>query len=44
MAHLYAKCRNRCDRRYEYEDLCSKLDNDISTNCIDSEIDEIFEV
>lgn len=21
VAHLYAKCRNRCDRRCEYEDL-----------------------
>ena len=44
VAHLYAKCRNRCDRRYKFDDLCSKLDNDISTNYIDSEIDEIFEV
>lgn len=44
VAHFYARCRNRCDRRYEFDDLCSKLDNDITTNYIDSEIDEIFEV
>ncbi len=43
-AHLYAQHCNRSDRRYKYDDLCSKLDNDISTNCIDSEIDEMFEV
>ena len=44
VAHHYAKSRNKCDRRYEFDDLCSKLDNDITTNYIDSEIDEGFEV
>lgn len=44
VAHLYAKCCNRCDKRYKFDDLCSKLDNDITTNYTDSEIDEGFEV
>ena len=44
LAHLYAKYCNRCDRRYGFEDFCSKLDNDISTNFIDSEIKELFKV
>lgn len=44
VACLYAKYRNRCDRMYGFEDFCSKLDNDISTNYIDSEIKELFKV
>ena len=44
VAHLYAKYRNKCDRRYKFDDLCSKLDNDIVTNVTKAEIDEMFEV
>lgn len=40
-SHIIAKVCNRKDRVYEYEDLCSKLENDVSTNAIKSEIDEI---
>ena len=43
-SHIIAKVCNRKDRVYEYEDLCSKLENDVSTNAIKSEIDEIFKV
>lgn len=43
-SHIIAKVCNRKDRVYEYEDLCSKLENDVSTNVIKSEIDEIFKV
>ena len=43
MGRLLGECYSK-DRRYKFDDLCSKLDNDISTNYIDSEIDEIFEV
>lgn len=37
-----AKVCSRKDRRYEFEDLCSKLENEVSTNIIKSEIDEII--
>jgi hypothetical protein len=37
-----AKVCNRKDKVYPYEELCSKLDNDVVTNAIQSEIDEIF--
>ncbi len=40
-SHIIAKVCNRKDRVYKYEDLCSKLENDVSTNAIKSEIDEI---
>lgn len=40
LAHTIAKISNRNDRRYAYEDLCSKLDKDVDTNMIDSDIDE----
>ena len=40
-SHIIAKACNRKDRVYKYEDLCSKLENDVSTNAIKSEIDEI---
>lgn len=35
-----AKVCNRKDKVYPFEELCSKLDNDVVTNAIDSEIDE----
>ena len=38
---LIAKVCNRKDRVYPFEELCSKLDNDVVTNAIKSEIDEI---
>lgn len=41
LAHTIAKISNRNDRRYTFEDLCSKLDKDVDTNMIDSDIDEI---
>ena len=41
---LIAKVCNRKDKVYQYEELCEKLDNDVSTNVIQSEIDEIFKV
>lgn len=44
VSHLRAKMRNRRDRVYEYEDLCSKLDNDVSSNYIKSEVVENFKV
>ena len=44
VAHVIAYVCNRHDRRYQYEDLCSKLDKEIDTNLIKSEIDELFKV
>ena len=41
LSHLIAKVCNRKDRTYGFEDLCSKLENDVSTNAIKSEIEEI---
>lgn len=38
---IIAKVCNRKDKVYPYEELCSKLDNDVVTNMIKSEIDEI---
>ena len=38
--HFIAKACNRKDRVYPFDELCSKLDNDVVTNAIDSEIDE----
>lgn len=42
LSHMIAKICNKHDRRYEYEDLCSKLDKEVDTNAIQSDIDEIF--
>lgn len=39
--HVIAKVCNRKDKVYPFEELCSKLDNDVVTNMIKSEIDEI---
>ena len=41
LAHIIAKVSNKQDRRYEFEDLCSKLDKEVDTNMIKSDIDEI---
>lgn len=38
--HVIAKLSNRKDKAYSFEELCSKLDNDVVTNAINSEIDE----
>ena len=38
---IIAKVCNRKDKVYPFEELCSKLDNDVVTNMIKSEIDEI---
>lgn len=42
--HTIAKTCNRKDRIYQYEELCSKLDSDVATNMIYSEIDEAFKI
>lgn len=42
--HVIAKMCHRKDRVYQYEELCSKLDSDVVTNMIESELDEMFEV
>lgn len=42
--HIIAKIRNRKDKIYQYEELCSKLDSDLATNAIYSEIDEALEL
>lgn len=39
-----AEICNRKDKKYQYEELCSKLDSDLATNMIYSEIDEAFKV
>lgn len=41
LSHMIAKICNRHDRRYEFEDLCSKLYKEVDTNMIKSDIDEI---
>ena len=43
-SHLIAKLCNRRDRVYRYENLCSKLENDVSANYIKSELEEMFKV
>lgn len=40
IVNVIAKVCNRKDKVYPFEELCSKLDNDVVTNAIDSEIDE----
>ncbi len=40
IVHLIAKVCNRKDKVYPYEELCSKLDNDVVTNLTKSEIEE----
>lgn len=42
LAHIIAKVCNKQDRRYGFEDLCSKLEKDVDTNMIKSELDAIF--
>lgn len=42
-AYVIARICNRQDRRYEFEDIYSKLDKMIDTNAIASDIDEMFD-
>ena len=42
--HTIAKLCNRKDKIYQYEELCSKLDSDLATNAIYSEIDEMLKL
>lgn len=41
VAHLIAKICNKVDRRYDYMDLCSIIDEEVDTNMINSDIDEL---
>lgn len=41
VTHIIAKVYNRQDRKYDFEDLCSKLDKEVDTNMIKSKIEDI---
>ena len=41
LANVFAKICNRQDKIYSFEDLSSKIDGDLTTNIIKSEIDDI---
>ena len=42
--NIIARICNKKDKKYQYEELCSKLDSDLATNAIYSEIDEVFKL
>lgn len=44
VSYMISRICNRHDKRYEFEDLCSKLDKEVDTNVINSEIDELFKL
>lgn len=39
---VIVKVCNKYDRRYEFEVLCSKLEKQVDTNAIQSDVAEIF--
>ena len=42
--NIIVRICNKKDKKYQYEELCSKLDSDLATNAIYSEIDEVFKL
>lgn len=42
-AYMIARICNKQDRRYEFEDFCSKLEKMVDTNAISSDIDALFD-
>ena len=42
VSSLIAKCFNKADKIYQYEEFCSIIDKDVVTNCTQAEIEVLF--